>query len=787
MFNRYIYLLSFVTIQQFSFAQCSVSGKVTDSTGSPIPYAAIAILKPQDSSIVKGVLTNDTGKYVIDNILPGSYVLKIAATGFVERYSNIIKLDDGNALHMQVFKLKNNGNNLKAVNVIADKPFAEQKMDRTVYNIGNNDMGSGKSATEILQTLPGVIAPEEGNISVAGKTGVMIMIDGRPTYLSGQDANDYLKSIDASQIDRIEIITSPSVKYDAAGSAIINIIMKKGANIGFHGNLSATDKQAYYNTGSGSFNANYRTKTWNFFGNGGLNSSHNFGDSYITRYFNDAIPRQVFQEYSVYTNYGYSPNGRFGIDFMPDDNQTIGVVANGSMSSYSSYNNHSIAMYSLNPSPDSSTDAVGTGVSSSSNLSYSLNYKYKIDSTGQEFSAVAAYNTSMSSPNSQLANYYYDSASTYMRAPYLFNQFIPHTTNTKSAQMDYTQPFGKKCKLEVGVKAAMGVTDNNAQYWTINQGEEVTDTTKSNHFNLAENIYSGYLNFSDQLSRKISFSLGIRAENTQDKGIQYVHDSVFTRNYYNAFPSNSASWKIDTNNTLSMSFGEHIYRPSYSELNPFLQYMNPYSYYAGNINLQPEITYDYRLTYSLKSLITVSADYTHTSNDINWLWEQNDITHISYDIPLNIASSDSYYGSISFYKVIKKIWTTTDYLSIHQSVYNGQAEGTSYGNGSISWSCSSYNTFAFKKGWRAELNFYYFAPSVYGFNTQPAFYALNATISKKIADERGAIKIGLSNILAAETYSTTQAYLNTNVHSTYYNYPRNATITLTWKLGKIKH
>lgn len=767
-------------------AQNSITGIVTDSARVPVPFAAVALLKTADSSIVKGSLTDANGKFVFDTLTAGHYLLKVADIGYAVQYSNIITVD-GTQPHKKVaLVLRSHGTMLGVINVAADKPFVEHKVDRSVYNIGSDDLMSGRNGAEVLQNLPGIMAPDNGDISVAGKTGTMILIDGRPTYLAGQDISEYLKSIDASQIERVEVITSPSSKYDAAGGAVINIVLKKDAKIGFHGNLTLVDRQAYYNSQYASANGNYRTKQWNIYGTTGVNTSHSYGNSEISRDFEAMTPEQLFNESSRSSNLGENYSGRLGADYMPDNNNTIGISANTYYSTYSGYNNNYTSVYNQSVYADSSTYTKGLSNSVNRHSSAYLDYTYKIDSTGKEFSASAGYNTLTNSPIQQNTIYYYDSTNDYLRLPAYFSIETPITINTASAQADCTLPFHNGSKFEAGIKAISQETDNNSQYWNNEQGIEILDTTRSNHFDFTENIFSGYGRYLGKLSKKINYSLGVRVENTEDKGIQHVSDSGFTRNYTNVFPNANINWNADSNNTFYIYYREGINRPNYSQLNPFLAYATPYSYYTGNINLQPSFYYNYGLSYSYKSLLGVTFEYSHTNNVIQSIWEENNNTHISYYLPMNIATGNSYFLFLNSYVHVAKWWTMMNYCNIYYSEFNGSVGGTNYGSAGVTWYVYSNNTFTITRQWKGEMNFSYNSASIYGFVTNQAWYNMNAAISKKIAKDRGVIKAGGMNLITPSSYASTQMIQNATVHSSSYWYPQTVYVSLSWKLGKIK-
>src|SRR6185312_10040691 len=319
---KYFFLCSFnLLLIQNSLAQAVIKGSVTDSLNIPVPYAAVGLFNTKDSSLVKGGLCNDSGVYTFENIKPGSYLIKVQVIGYSEQYSAIIKADSATNT-VPVMQMKGSGNNLKAVRVVADKPFMEHQADKIIFNVEGSVVSSGKNALEVLNDLAGVTADDNGNITVHGKGGVLVLVDDKPIYM---DLATYLKSIDASQIEKIEVITNPSAKYEASGKAVINIVLKKDKNLGLNGQFTSNYRQWTYAGFNENLNINYRTKKFNFFANTGVNFFHN----YTTHTINETIGDTRLSENSPQINQGARDYSTAGIDFMPDNKQTITLSVDG--------------------------------------------------------------------------------------------------------------------------------------------------------------------------------------------------------------------------------------------------------------------------------------------------------------------------------------------------------------------------------------------------------------------------------------------------------------------------
>ena len=644
-----------------------VSGRVIDNSKNAIPFCNVLLTKASDSVMVTASTTDTVGNFQLEIKDTGSFKIAVAYVGYKKYYSRAISITKGtNNYNVGNILLESNAQILKGVQVVAEKPFIEHKVDRMVFNIENSIISSGNDALEVLKKLPGVNVDNNDAIQVRGKPGVLIMIDGRTTYMSAEDAATYLKSIDASQIEKIEVITNPSAKYDASGNAVINIILKKNKNLGFNGQLNASHAQGFYGTSIGGINANYRTKKFNFFG------SYN---SYIAKRFNVPQKQSTFSENGVPANIfidqmrnvyeGHGNNGRLGIDFTPDNKQTIGMVAEGYLNTGTLALNDNTKMYNGGSILDSSLNMQGVRHVQRKSLTCDLNYKYKIDSTGKELSANADYSTFSNTYHEQDITNYYDNNNLYLHSPATLKYNLPGLIHIAAVKIDYTQPLGKKNKMEVGLKSSIVNTDNNAQYWNVLGGTDVPDTTKTNHFIYSENINSGYLNLSRKFSEKIEAQIGLRAEQTRSKGVQTINDSTVNRNYINLFPSAFVSWKLDTNNAINFSYSRRIDRPDYGQLNPFLFFLNPYNYIRGNPYLQPQLSDNFELTHVFKNFLSTSFGYLHMDNIFTDAIHQNDTTHITYKTTQNLNAYNVYNVLITATLHPTKWWTSINSANIY--------------------------------------------------------------------------------------------------------------------------
>src|SRR5690625_4900692 len=620
-----------------AFGQYRVSGKVEDEGGQAVGYATVTLLKAADSSLVKGLVTDSLGLFTFSNVTSGRYIVAASVVGMEEAYSAPVETGAGrSSKRVSPLVLKPNANRLKGVNVSASKPFITHEIDKTVVNVENSIVSAGNSAWEILQKSPGVTVDNSNNtIRLQGKTGVVIYVDGKPTYLSQEQLANMLKNMNAGSIKSIEIMTQPSAKYDAAGNAvIINIVTRKSKEFGFNGSVSAGYAQGKYGRENGGVNLNYRNGKLNFYGNYNYTHAKWWHDNRITRNFYDETGKNLSTRSEQYV-YAVSPSGshhfKAGMDYYLDDKNTIGLVMNGSVNSFS-HDSHNTANFKA---PDASLQSQSlthnTSTGKWTNFTYDLNYRGHFDSTGKELNIDMAYSKFN---NSRLAHYhtdnYYPDGTPLPDMenapnPIIRKGNLPSAIDIKTVKIDYTVPLKHKIKLSLGAKTSLVTSDNNVKYFRFNNdNKKWLYDSATNHFEYTENINAAYINLNKKFKKGWGLQLGLRGEQTISKGHQFTNDSIVKRNYLQLFPSVYVSKKLDKNNTLNASYSRRIDRPDYQDLNPFRYYIDPYTYNEGNPFLQPQLANSLKLAYSYKSLLTAALSYSNTSDVISQVLKQDD-------------------------------------------------------------------------------------------------------------------------------------------------------------------
>lgn len=692
-----------------------ISGIILDNENKHLEGVTITLLRQKDTSIAKTAISNKAGEYGIDKVSIGRYILRISAVGYGTYTSQPIEISEGEADYTNPnVNLVKAQKNLGEVIVNSRKPFIENQIDKMVVNVDASPTSTGLSALEILEKSPGITIDNDDNISVKGKQGVIILMDGKPAYLNGKDLANYLRNMPASQLDVIEIMTQPSAKYDASGnSGVINIKTKKNKANGFNATINSSAIFANYFKNTNSVNFNLRRNKINLFGNYGYASWVGFNEIEIKRQFRlnskSAYTRSAEQE-SFGKFYGYPHNFKLGADYSASKNTTLGINISGLVDDRKFQSKGNSLIY------DSLRNQVQNNQSSSSthdpwsNLATNLNFRRVLGSKGAELTADADYVLFRTKGKQYSDNYLYNNDGTLAENPYLLKGYLPADIDIFSVKSDFTQSLPYEVKLEAGFKVSYVMTDNDAQYTRYNSGQAkwLIDTARSNHFIYKENINAAYLNFRKQM-KKWGVQIGIRAEQTIAKGDQVVKNSSFSRNYLQVFPTTYISYKLNENNTLGLNYGRRIERPGYQDLNPFQYLLDRYTYRQGNPYLQPQFSNNIELSYNFKGQVNVSVNYNNTTDIINDIikTEKDGSNYVTFQTKENIASRRNIGLAINYNKPLNKWWNTNIFFNGYNNYFEGMIGTEKISLNITAFNANISNQFNFGNGWTGELSGFY--------------------------------------------------------------------------------
>lgn len=602
-----------------------ISILVLDEQKKPIENATVEIRKADNQALIKVAITSNKGSADFQ-VADGKYIAKINALGYVIKNSEAFQIPS--ATNSIVVNLLTSSKNLNEVAVTSQRPLVQRTQGKTVVNVDAGVTNAGTTVLEVLEKSPGVMVDRNGGISLQGKASVLVMIDDKPTYLSGAELNNLLNSMSSSQVDQIELITSPSAKYDASGNAgIINIKTKKNRQEGFNGNLSTNVGQGKYLKSNNSLVLNYRKGVFNTFLNYSYNYNKGFTSIYADRKYFDStgVVTARLDQPSYLGNKGNNNTLKTGLDFYASQKTTFGLTLTGTIvqrrgkgDAVATWLNSKNAVDSAITTYSGSDFKLKNGainiygrhnINKTQDMGFDVDYlKYGIDND-QNFQNI----------RTGTVNYNQGSRGD-----------IPSQLKIFAAKADYTLQIGKNAKFEAGAKTSKINTDNTAGYELFNGTIWKADLEKSNHFLYEENISSVYTSIEHKINR-LSYQLGLRYENTRYDGNQLGNasqaGSTFSKKYDNLFPSGYISYQVDSANSFSFTSGRRIDRPAYQKLNPFVFIINKYTYQRGNPFFLPQYTWNFELSHSFKQVLTTAVSYSNIKNYFSQLFlsEGNDI------------------------------------------------------------------------------------------------------------------------------------------------------------------
>jgi iron complex outermembrane receptor protein len=790
---RYTLLLLLISTASL-FAQeakpeVKISGSLQNEQGKPMDYATVSLLKAQDSTVVKGTLSTETGAYIFDHIPAGNYIIRATVVGYQKVASKAFTVSQGSAnVTVPALKMAPGSHTLNTVTVTASKPLIENKSDRMVMNVENSVLAAGNSAMEILERAPGVSVDKDDNISLKGKQGVTVMINDKLTYLSSAQLATLLRSTDGTTIQSIEIISNPSAKYDASGnSGIINIKLKKNKQTGTNGSVTLGAGYGEFGKDNGTLSLNHKDGGLNIFGSFSHDDNKRQHNLDIKRIVTDSTGgKTYFNQVSSMPQTNHDNSYRFGVDYDITSKNTIGFLINGYDNKEDDNNTNKTYIGTQPNTVNSYQNTLSQINQTYKNFALNLNDKYQIDTSGQTLSIDLDYSKFNNNSNAQYNTYFFlPDGTTQMPSVFLRNQ-TPSVITIHTAKADYTYPINKKLKLETGIKLSSVKTDNNLQAQQLQNNTYVNDTTLTNRFVYDEKIDAGYVTLS-QNYKNFSIQTGLRAEYTSSTGDLITTNEIVSRHYFDLFPSVFINRTINDKNEFGLSYSRRIDRPGYDDLNPFIYYLDQYTYSKGNPFLNPQYTNNFELTYTYNKTINVSLGYSHTMDAITQILLTDPVSKATYQTNLNLQKQNNYNINIYTPYTISKWWTgNVNLTGFYMGFKSDSLLGATLKSGQVAYQIKTTQTFQIANGYKAELMSSYQSDLTYGiFNVKPQ-YSTDAGISHSFADKKANIKLSVSDIFNTRRNDVTSNYQTNDLDIHQKNESRITRLTFTYNFGNTK-
>ncbi len=701
------------------FSQASITGTFLDSADEPMVYANVIVKSAADSSLIKLEYTSESGQFKITDLQAGQYFIDVSFVGHSPYRSELLTLRDGEERALGTITMESAANELEAVEVVAQKPLLEIQPDKMVVNVENTINATGNTALELLRKSPGVVVDNNNNVNLLGRSGVRIFIDGKPSPLRGDDLANYLQSLQSTDIEAIEIITSPSARYEAEGNAgIINIRLKKDKSLGANGNLTtgfSIGEEPRYNI---SGNGNYRNKKFNLFGSYGYSDGRNPQPFNLYREQNGLFFDQRSTQYWDWKTHNY----KAGLDYFVNRKNTLGFMITGNVAENESGSTSRTDIGTVGSNQvDSLLLAETISFPNRNNANFNLNYRFD-NAKGQSVNIDLDYGFFQNENLQNLFNAYEDPNEEILSESFTrINS--PTDIDIYTVKLDYERPLGEKGKLGLGAKFAQVNTDNTFEFYDIRQeaGVEIPelDSSRSNAFLYKENVNALYATYNHSFE-KFSFMLGLRTENTNSTGDLTTYtgdgDSKVTRTYWDVFPSVSLTYSPAQKHSFQLAYSRRINRPNYQDLNPFEFKLDELTFQKGNPFLNPEYASNVQLTHTFNYRLNTTFSFSYTKDRITRLTDTTGVTG-SFITWLNLAKQYNYSLSVSAPVTITEWWSlygsVTGYYTQNRGAFDEELSALVVDVDVLSANLYAQMSFQLPKNFTLELSGWYNSPSLW--------------------------------------------------------------------------
>ncbi len=766
-----------------------VMGKVIDhETQSPLDFATVSLLAARDSSVVTGGITDATGKFEIESEF-GQYIVKVEFISYESVTIPGVVLNRKNArVDLGEISISPAVAVLQQVEVRAEKSEMQFDLDKRTFNVGKDLANKGGSAEEILDNIPSITVDIDGNVSLRGSENVRILVDGKPSGLVGVGDTDGLKSLPAAMIDKVEVVTNASARYEASGtSGIINIVLKKDRKKGVNGSIDVSGGiPARYGT---AFNMNVRRKDVNFFVNYGLSHRTGPGKGFTNQEFYDVnTPIPFSEQIRDSERGGLSHSFRGGLDLFlsPRDVLTGAII-------YRVGDDYSDATtifrdFDRNRVLTSISERVQDEEEDETNLEYEVNYERKFAQKGRKWTVQMQYQNSEETEAADYLQTAFDANLDPLELPVLQQRSINQENNgTLLLMTDYVHPLGKDRKFEIGSRVSLRDIGNHYLVEELQESTWNRLANLSNDFNYEEDIYAAYAIYANKID-KWSYQVGLRAEHSEVLTELQETDEVNDRSYTNLFPSAHLNYEFTEGNAFQISYSRRISRPRFWYLNPFFTFSNNRNIWGGNPNLDPEFTDSYELGYlNFGDNFTFGSSiyYRHTTGVIERIArvDENGITRTQ---PENLATQDSYGVEFTTSSDVTKWWRLDGSLNLFAQQTKGQLADLDLEAEAFSMQTRLSSKIKFWKDAEFQTRLWYRAPENSTQGKRKSMYSLDLGLSKDLLKKNATITLSVQDLLNTRKYRRETFGDNWYAESEYQRRAGQTTLSFNYRLNQRK-
>ncbi|WP_286897819.1 MULTISPECIES: outer membrane beta-barrel family protein [Sphingobacterium] len=785
--KRYFYLLLLnFLITSFAYAQVKVTGKVHVENNVPLASATAYLMKAKTTVILKAVVTDENGEYQFSDIQAGSYYVEAKMVGYTTNKSNVFDISKSDH-KVPAILLNTDTRKLQEVAVEGKRPMVESKPGKLVLNVENSPLAAGNNALDIVQRAPGVSLDNNNNLQLMGQSGVSVTIDGRQTYMSGEQLVNFLKSTDGNQIKSVEVITTRAAKDDAEGAVgTINIVLKKNRMEGFNGTFNMTAGRGEKFRGNSSLSLNYKKNNTTVFGSYAYSDEKSHRKLLLDRVIQNKGEKTYFKQRSILDEKEQNHSYRFGVEQRTSARNTLTLQFNGSNNIEYNDNDSKTNVGKSFTTLDSLLISTSQFKELFDRYSANLNNEFRIDSNGRKLTLDLDWSKFKSSKRVGYNNQYFDGQMDAITPEEIQRSRMPIGIDIYVAKLDYEQPLSKVSKLEMGAKYSNVTSDNDLTFEDFLNNSWINNEKRTNHFVYKEQIAAGYIDYNNTIG-KWGLKVGARGEYTFSDGNSLTLNKQVKRNYFKLFPNANLTYTLHENHILSLGYARKITRPNYRQLNPFDYFIDKLTFERGNPYLNPQFSNEFTLNYTLMQRYNVTLGINDVRDAIVESMGQDSVLKQTWVIRENLGKNLTAYLNLNIPVTVSKIWSMNNNITGIHFNFDGMVSGYPLKRTSFLLQATSMHNLKLAKSLSANVNLRYFSPFNYNVYDMKARWDMEVGATKTFKDQRSSLKLAVSDLFNTGNQNLKTNFGDFDSSIRQYQDRRVVRLTYSYKFGNLKN
>jgi hypothetical protein len=777
----FIYLLGISTLAAQSIPSALLRGTISNQKGEPVPYANAALLSPE-GELLEGAVTDEAGVFSISTTKTARVKLVVSSLGYTSFMSEVFELQAGLQKDFGTLVLADELTGLDEVTVKASRPQIIIEPDKTIVNVEGTVMAEGANALDVLGRSPGVFITSDGSINLNGRTGVTVMINDRPMYMSAADLTSFLRSMPADNIKSIEVITSPSARFDAEGAAgVINIQLKKNTVDGVFGNVMLGGQYNGKAAPNAGVTLNVKKGKWTSNGTFNYNENVEINDLEIERNFQVEGGKSTFLQDSRIVERSHTPSFTGAANYELTPTQNLGINVQASTSASNGLNNSGTLISNPGQTNGTSFTSINDSEDQRSRLFTNLHYDAKLDTLGGKITADLDL-TVMDMGSNALLNNAYSTGLAQSKDQVLTVNDMYYTIFT--SKVDLIKPFKGGKILESGLKGSWVESDNNLDLSRgVNDGPLQPDPN-SNRFIYQENVLAAYSSLKGDFSKKLSYQAGLRMEYSDVTGTSKTLNQVNRQEYVNLFPSVFLQHKISDAYQVVYNVNRRITRPNYRLLNPFVYYIDPLTTEKGNPSLRPQYSTNFEMDHVIKGAYQLTLGYSVTEDAFMQIFEQNEEARSSTTFTANFDKTKN----INFQGVVPielaSWWNSSNLVQVNYNKFKSLLGTDILDISQVSYLLRTQHNFNLPKGFKFELVGIYLSPQIWGQGEVGGFGWVDAGMTKSLMKDKLSLSINGGDLFRTQWIRASINFADIDTSIRQYRNEQSVRITLRYNFSK---